>query len=57
MLLFLRNFGDIFQTGRNLIMPQYIISFSLPLKKLNVTNAYNKDTLIDTWQYYSETSQ
>ena len=51
MLLFLCNYGGIFQRRMNLIMPQNIISFSLPLQKLNVTNACIKVILIDTWQY------
>ena len=46
-----RNFGSIFQSRMNLIMPQNIISFSLHPYKLNVTNTYIKVTLIDTWQY------
>ena len=45
MLLFLRNFDGIFQKRVNLIMLQNIISFTLPLQKLDVTNAY----IIDTW--------
>ena len=45
MLLFLRNFDGIFQRRVNLIMPQNITSFTPPLQKLDVTNAY----IIDTW--------
>ena len=50
MFLFLPNFVGIFQRRINLIMAQNIISFSLPLQKLNVTNAYIKVILIDKWQ-------
>ena len=48
MLLFLRNFGGIFQRRMNSIMSQNIIPFSFPLQKLNVANAYIQVKLIDT---------